>query len=119
LSIPYQALSQLPRGLQTHVVEVLQHLAIEQTGPRSAAAAYELGVCYSSDFGISISYKSAFNDGEYQDLSMKWILHAAACGGGLQLDSCSRATVFPSLSTKSFSHWPMGKSSGREAPNAA
>lgn len=56
-------------------MKVLRHSANEQSGLRSAAAAFELGVCYASGFGIE--YESSLDDAECQRLSMQWILQAA------------------------------------------
>ncbi|KAK1765832.1 hypothetical protein QBC33DRAFT_542624 [Phialemonium atrogriseum] len=76
LSIPYQALAEMPGSLHGHVVRVLTHVANKEDGDyRAAAAAFELAVCYSSGFGIPPEVE--INDKEAEANAMAWLLRAA------------------------------------------
>ncbi|KAG7283957.1 hypothetical protein NEMBOFW57_010315 [Staphylotrichum longicolle] len=90
LSIPYQSLLKTPDELQRHVVSALEHAANQPSGLRTAAAAFELGVCYSSGFGIQRDPKH--DDRRRQDSAMSWLLRAAELG-----DDRARLSLIPTF----------------------
>ncbi|KAM6508454.1 hypothetical protein FALCPG4_018307 [Fusarium falciforme] len=90
LSIPYQSLSSMPHSFQRHIVRALKHLSNEDADVRKAAAAFELGVCYSSGFGVQ--HRNKFDDGRLQHSSMQWLLLAAKLG-----DDRARLALIPTF----------------------
>ena len=84
VAIPYQSLEPVSGVIKQSIVTALHQSANSQSDPRKVSACLELGICYSSGFGI------ATLDSSRKPKALYWMIEAAKLGNVF-----ARASIIP------------------------